>query len=80
MRNIGKSGNALFIIAENPFFISLFRNKEHAASLGDAIESVLGKRFAIRAKRNKAPTAEEKNAIKLIEKAKSSNIEIYPEG
>ncbi len=72
--------NALFIIAENPFFISLFRNKEHAASLGDAVESVLGKRYAIRAKCNAVPSEEEKNAIKLIEKAKSSNIEISPEG
>jgi DNA polymerase-3 subunit gamma/tau len=43
--------------------------------LGDAIESVLGKRYAIRAKCNAEATKEEKNAIKLIEKAKSSEIE-----
>jgi len=69
------NGNGLFIIANNPFFITLFRNKEHAAMLGDAIESVLGKRYAIRAKCNAEATKEEKNAIKLIEKAKSSEIE-----
>ncbi len=73
------NGNGLFIIANNPFFITLFRNKEHAATLGDAIESVLGKRFAIRAKCNVEATKEEQNAIKLIEKAKNSDIETYAE-
>jgi DNA polymerase-3 subunit gamma/tau len=74
------NGDGLFIIAKNPFFISLFRNKENAAMLGDAVESVLGKRFAIRAKCDVEATEEEKNAIKLIEKAKNSNLENYPEG
>ena len=74
------NGSGLFIIANNPFFISLFKNKTNASMLGDAVESVLGKRYAIRAKCKVEATKEEKNAIKLIEKAKSSNIEIYPEG
>ena len=48
--------------------------------LSDAVESVLGKRFAIRAKCDVVATKEEKNAIKLIEKAKSSNLDTFPEG
>ena len=74
------NGDGLFIIAKNPFFISLFRNKENAAMLGDAVESVLGKRFAIRAKCDVETTQEEQNAIKLIEKAKNMNLENHPEG
>lgn len=73
------NGDGLFIIAKNPFFLSLFRNSDNAAMLGDAIESVLGRRFAVRARCDAETTEEEKNAIKLIEKAKSSNIENYPE-
>ena len=74
------NGDGLFIIAKNPFFISLFRNKENASMLGDAVESVLGKRFAIRAKCDVETTQEEQNAIKLIEKAKNMNLENHPEG
>ncbi len=74
------NGGGLFIVAHNPFFITLFRNKENAAMLSDAVESVLGKRFAIRAKCDVVATKEEKNAIKLIEKAKSSNLDTFPEG
>ena len=73
------NGDALFIIAKNPFFISLFRNKDNASMLGDAIEIVLGKRYAIKAKCDVETTEEEKNAIKLIEKAKNMNLENYPE-
>ena len=47
--------------------------------LGDAIEIVLGKRYAIKAKCDVETTEEEKNAIKLIEKAKNMNLENYPE-
>ena len=74
------NGSGLFIIANNPFFISLFKNKTNASMLGDAVESVLGKRYAIRAKCKVEATKEEKNAIKLIEKAKNSDLENYPEG
>ena len=48
--------------------------------LGDAVESVLGRRFAIRAKCDVETTQEEQNAIKLIEKAKNMNLENHPEG
>lgn len=71
--------NALFIVVQNPFFLTLFKNKSHARSLGDAIESVLGKRFAIRAKSAAGAVEEQKKAMKLIEKAKDSQIETYPE-
>ncbi|MBP0961949.1 MAG: DNA polymerase III subunit gamma/tau [Oscillospiraceae bacterium] len=73
-------GDGLFIIAHNPFFLSLFRSKENAAMLGDAIESVLGKRYAIKAKCDAQTKEEEKNAIKLlIEKANQMNLENHPE-
>ncbi len=73
------NGSGLFIIAKNPFFLSLFRSKENAAMLGDAIESVLGRRFAVRAKCDVETTEEEKTAIKLIDKANSLNLENHPE-
>jgi len=73
------NGDGLFIIAKNPFFLSLFRSKENAAMLGDAIESVLGRRFAIRAKCDIETTEEEKTAIRLIEKAKNMNLENHLE-
>lgn len=74
------NGDGLYIIAKNPFFIKLFRNKDNASMLGDAVESVLGKRYAIKAKCDAEVTQGKKTAIKLIEKAKNSNLENYPEG
>lgn len=71
--------DGLFIIAKNPFFLTLFRNKEHALMLGDAIEAVLGKRYAIRAKCDAETTKEEQTAIKLIEKANKLNLDSSPE-
>ena len=73
------SGDGLFIIAHNPFFLELFRSKENAAMLGDAIESVLGKRYAVKAKCDAQTKEEEKNAIRLIEKANKMNLDVHPE-
>ena len=74
------SGDGLFIIAHNPFFLELFRSKENKAMLGDAIESVLGKRYAVKAKCDAQTKEEEKNAIKqLIDKANNLNLENHPE-
>ncbi len=73
------NGNLILIVANNPFFITLFKNKSHASSLGDAIEKVIGKRYAIRAKNAESNSEEEKPALKLIEKAKNANIESHIE-
>ena len=43
--------NILLIVAENPFFLTIVQKSENAkVGLGDAVQTVLGKRFAIRAK------------------------------
>ena len=47
--------------------------------LGDAIESVLGKRYAVKAKCDAQTKEEEKNAIRLIEKANKMNLDVHPE-
>ena len=68
------NGNLLLIFAENALFMQLFRQREHAVSLGDCIQQVLGKRYAIRAK----CTAKQETispAEALIQKANSSQIE-----
>ena len=45
--------NLLLIVAQNQFFINLFKVKENAISLGEVVKSVLGKSYIIRAKCNK---------------------------
>ena len=47
--------------------------------LGDAIESVLGKRYAVKAKCDAQTKEEEKNAIRLMEKANKMNLDVHPE-
>jgi hypothetical protein len=47
--------------------------------LGDAIESVLGRRYAIKVKCDAQTKKEEINAIRLIEKANKMNLENHPE-
>ena len=67
--------NIMLITAKNPFFLTLFRNKENAAALGEAIKKVLGKTYIVRAKSSAAADESSKGAMKLIEKAQSSNID-----
>ena len=47
--------------------------------LGDAIESVLGKRYTVRAKCDAQTKEEEKNAIRLIEKAEKMQLDVHTE-
>ena len=68
------NGNLLLIFAENALFMQLFRQREHAVSLGDCIQQVLGKRYAIRAKCS-VKKQEISPADALIQKANSSQIE-----
>lgn len=68
------NGNLLLIFAENALFMQLFRQREHAVSLGDCIQQVLGKRYAIRAKCS-VKKQEISPAEALIQKANSSQIE-----
>ena len=60
--------------AEGALFMQLFRQREHAVSLGDCIQQVLGKRYAIRAKCS-VKKQEISPADALIQKANSSQIE-----
>lgn len=65
--------NVVFIVAENPFFLTMFKEKANAVSLGDAIEHVLGKRCVIRAKCS-AAAAKPRAVEDMLEKAKNSGI------
>ncbi|MEE5992692.1 MAG: DNA polymerase III subunit gamma/tau [Oscillospiraceae bacterium] len=65
--------NILLIVAENPFFLTMFKEKENARALGDAVQNVLGKRFAIRAKCSN-DAAKKKPAQEMLEHAQNSGI------
>jgi len=68
--------NLLLIIAQNEFFIKLFKIKENAISLGEVVKTILGKPFIIRAKCNSNQNTDENPVNKLIERAKQSDIEV----
>ncbi len=65
--------NIMLIIAENPFFLTMFKDKYNARTLGDAIQNVLGKRYVIRAKCS-AAAAKPRPVQEMLEKAKNSGI------
>ena len=65
--------NVILIEAQNPFFLTMFKDKANARSLGDAIQSIMGKRYAIRARCTAAAT-DPNTAEELLEKAKNSGI------
>lgn len=69
------AGNVIFITAQNRFFITLFKNKENALSLGETIRRVLGQRFVIRARCAVSKEEQQSMAEKLIKKAIDSSIE-----
>lgn len=69
------AGNYMFILSKNRFFLTLFRVKENAISLGEAVFDVLGERFIIRAKCTTTVNQQKSMAEKLIKKAIDSNIE-----
>lgn len=65
--------NVMLIVAENAFFLEMFKVKENARMLGDAIQKVTGKRYAIRAKCSKA-AARTRTVEEMLENAKNSGI------
>lgn len=65
--------NVIFVVAENDFFLTMFKEKANAISLGDAVEHVMGKRYAIRVKCSKA-AAQPNAAEELLKKAQNSGI------
>lgn len=69
------SGNVIFITAQNRFFITLFKKRENAVSLGEAIARVLGQRFVIRARCAVTKEQQQSMAEKLVKKAIDSSIE-----
>ena len=70
------AGNVMFITAKHAIFTKLFHdNKSNAASLGEAIARVAGKRYAIRA-RCLTTNAEKKSmAEEMLKKAMDSKVE-----
>ena len=69
------AGNVIFITAQNRFFITLFKNKENAVSLGETIARVLGQRFIIRARCAVSQQQQKSMAEQLVKKAIDSSIE-----
>jgi DNA polymerase-3 subunit gamma/tau len=65
--------NIILIVAENPFFLTMFKDKHNAKTLGDAIQNILGRRFVIRAKCS-AAAAKPRPVQEMLEKAKNSGI------
>ncbi len=65
--------NVILITAENPFFLTMFKDKQNAQSLGDAIQNILGKRYVIRAKCS-AAAAKPRPVEEMLEKARNSGI------
>ncbi len=65
--------NIILIVAENPFFLTMFKEKANAQSLGDAIQAITGKRYVIRAKCS-AAAAKPRAVEEMLEKAKNSGI------
>ncbi len=66
--------NIMLIDTKNRFFLKLFKVKENAVQLDRAIQNVMGRAYAIKA-RCSAEDKEEKKADALIEKAINSGIE-----
>ncbi|MBP8593750.1 MAG: DNA polymerase III subunit gamma/tau [Ruminococcus sp.] len=71
----GTAGNVIFITAKNPFFVSLFKIKENALSLGETIYKVLGQKYVIKARSTVNPEKQRSAAEELVKKAINSSIE-----
>lgn len=69
------AGNYMFITSQNRFFITLFKVKENALSLGEVIYRILGQRYVIRARCATTVDQQKSMAEQLIKKAIDSNIE-----
>ena len=71
----GTAGNVIFITSKNPFFVSLMKMPENAKSLGETIQKVLGRKYAIRARSTVNPEEQRSRLNELLDKAKNSGIE-----
>ena len=66
--------NIMLITAENPLFLTMFKQKENARALSDAVFHIMGKRFVIRAKCS--PEAVKPRPVEeMIERAKNSGLQ-----
>lgn len=65
--------NVIFVVAENPFFLTMFKDKANARSLGDAVEQVMGRRYVIRVKCS-AAAVKPRTVEEMLEKAQNSGI------
>ncbi|MCR4644943.1 MAG: DNA polymerase III subunit gamma/tau [Oscillospiraceae bacterium] len=65
--------NVMLITAENAFFLTMFKDKENARTLGDAIQHVMGKRYAIRARCSQA-ASQPRPIEDMLKQAKNSGI------
>lgn len=69
------AGNVLFITAKNRFFITLFKNKENAMSLGETLKRVLGQSYVIKARCAVSKEEQKSMAENLIKKAIDNSID-----
>lgn len=69
------AGNVLFITARNRFFITLFKNRDNAMSLGGTLKKVLGQSFVIKARCAVSKEEQKSMAENLIKKAIDSSID-----
>lgn len=71
------NGNVMLIVAENEFFLQLFKNKSNAEQLSAAVETVLGKKYVIRAKCSAKKSEEPSAKIdSIIAKAAENGVEV----
>ncbi len=68
------AGNVVFITSQNRFFMTLFKNKENALSLGETINRVLGQRCVLKARCAVSAEQQQSMAEKLVKKAIDSGI------
>ena len=72
---INNNAKAILIMAQNPFFMTLFKsNPEYKKELERVVFGILGKSYAIIAQCSVKATDKQKDAVKLIEKASESGI------
>lgn len=77
---VNDKDNQFLIIADNPFFLTLFKNNEtNRRSLENIVRKFFGKNLQIITHCKKKPVEEQKNALKLIDKASAAGIPVETE-
>ena len=74
--NAATAGNIIFITSQNRFFITLFKVRENALSLGSTINRVLGQRYIIKAKCATTVDQQKSMAEQIVQSAIKNNIEV----